>query len=62
MELFCEYTERLTSFAIKAPSQMFDWVIYRPPKILAKAVKLEEIIAIVTTHNVFLFSKLKGLL
>ena len=25
---------RLTIFAIKAPSQMFDWVIHRPPKIL----------------------------
>ena len=32
MELFCEYTKRLTIFTIKAPSQMFDWV--RPPKIL----------------------------
>ena len=31
---FYEYTERLTIFAIAAPSTMFDWVIYRPPKIL----------------------------
>ena len=28
MELFCEST----IFAIKAPSQIFDWIIYRPPK------------------------------
>ena len=28
------YTEWLTIFAIKAPLQMFDWVIYRPPNIL----------------------------
>ena len=34
MELFCENTQCLTIFATKAPSQMFDWVIYRPPKIL----------------------------
>ena len=32
MELFCEYTERLTIFAIKVLSWMFDRV--RPPKIL----------------------------
>ena len=34
MELFCEYTSRLTIFAIKARSQMFDWVMYSPPKVL----------------------------
>ena len=34
MEVFCEYVQRRTIFAIKAPSQMFDWVIYKPPKIL----------------------------
>ena len=33
MELFYEYTQRLTVFAIKAPLWRFDWVIYRPPKI-----------------------------
>ena len=33
-ELFCEYTKRLPIFAIKVSSQMFDWVIYEPPKIL----------------------------
>ena len=30
---FSEYTERVTMFAMKASSQMFDWVIYRPSKI-----------------------------
>ena len=34
MELFCEYTERLTIFAIKAPSKILNWVIYRSPEIL----------------------------
>ena len=34
MELFYEYTSGLTIFAIKAPSYIFEWVIYRPPKIL----------------------------
>ena len=32
MELSCEYTYRFTIFAIKTPSQIFDWVI-GPPKI-----------------------------
>ena len=34
MELFCKYTQQLPIFAIKALSKMFDWVIYRSPKIL----------------------------
>ena len=34
MELFCEYTSRLTIFAMKAPSWIFDWFIYRPPNLL----------------------------
>ena len=29
MELFSEYTQRLTISAIKGPSKMFDWVILR---------------------------------
>ena len=35
---------------------MFDWVIYRPPKILnfQSEAKLEQINAIVTTHSVSL--------
>ena len=32
MELLYECTKGLTIFAIKAPSQIFDWVIYKPPK------------------------------
>ena len=37
---------------------MFDWVIYRPPKIFnfQSEAKLEQIILIVTTHSVFLFA------
>ena len=34
IELFREYTQRLTNFAVKAQSKIFDWVMYRSPKIL----------------------------
>ena len=39
---------------------MFEWVIYRPPKILKyifenTEAKLQQIVAIVTTHSVLLF-------
>ena len=48
MELFCEYTEQLTILAMKAPSQMFDWVMHMPPKILKYEAKVVQIIEIVT--------------
>ena len=37
---------------------MFDWVIYRPPKIFKfqSEAKFEQIITIVTTRSVFLFT------
>ena len=34
MQLFYEYIQRLTIFTVSAPSQTFNWVIYRPTKIL----------------------------
>ena len=34
IELFVKILFLLTIFAIKVPSYMVDWVIYRPPKIL----------------------------
>ena len=58
MVIFCEYTLWLAIFTIKAPSQMFNWVMYKPPKILKFSWKLRwsKIIAIVTTHSVSCFN------
>ena len=56
MELFCEYTHRITIFAIKAPLYVLGLVICRPQNILKSEVKVEQIIAIVTTRSVFCFS------
>ena len=58
MVIFCEYTLWLAIFTIKAPSQMFNWVLHRPPKILRFSWKLRwsKIIAIVTTGSVSCFN------
>ena len=42
---------------------MFDWVIYRLPKILSfqSEAKLEQVIAIIITHSVFLLNLEKAM-